>query len=270
MIKKTISSTNSCRFIINKPIDLNIAITYTLNWQPLIGTSAVDKSFIATMVSELASNIIKYATSGYIKLRSYEWPGTIEIEILAIDNGPGIGNIELAMQENFSSGGSLGLGLSGVQRIADKFEILSKVGQGTYVFARKNIMTDKRAKAAPTIKSQNVGTEATNPRMEAMPSKPSQMAISEPPIIKRMNFAFLYQAVFVLALSSLFKNALFKSFSKDARKDSKKKKCFFLAASSKRMMRLSHSTNLSLAISFVSKIVGSSMFELFNFFISSI
>ena len=142
MIKKTISSTNSCRFIINKPIDLNIAITYTLNWQPLIGTSAVDKSFIATMVSELASNIIKYATSGYIKLRSYEWPGTIEIEILAIDNGPGIGNIELAMQENFSSGGSLGLGLSGVQRIADKFEILSKVGQGTYVFARKNIKAD--------------------------------------------------------------------------------------------------------------------------------
>jgi len=142
MIKKSIASTNSCRFLINNPIDLNIAITYTLSWQALLGASAVDKSFIATMVSELASNIIKYATSGYIKLRSYEWPGTIEIEVLAIDNGPGIINVGLAMQEHFSSGGSLGLGLSGVKRIADEFEILSKVGQGTYVFARKTIKVD--------------------------------------------------------------------------------------------------------------------------------
>ena len=139
MLKKSISSTSSCRFLISQPIDLNIAITSTLSWQPLIGASAIDKSFIATIVSELASNIIKYAKSGYIKLRSYEWPGNIEIEVLAIDNGSGIANVELAMQEHFSSSGSLGLGLSGVKRIADDFEILSSVGHGTYIFARKNI-----------------------------------------------------------------------------------------------------------------------------------
>ena len=141
MLNDNVCST-SCRFHINEHIDLNIAITSTLSWQPLMGASAVDKSFIATIVSELASNIIKYATSGSIELRSYEWPGKVKIEVLAIDNGPGIANLNLAMQEHFSSGGTLGLGLSGVKRIADDFEIHSNVGHGTHVLALKNIKMD--------------------------------------------------------------------------------------------------------------------------------
>jgi len=141
MLKENISSTSS-RFFISDAIDLRIAITQTLNWQPLIGANEVDKSLIATMVSELASNIIKYAKSGYIELRSYEYPGNVDIEVFAMDNGPGIVNLKLAMQEHFSSGGTLGLGLSGVKRIADNFEILSNVGQGTRVLARKKIPID--------------------------------------------------------------------------------------------------------------------------------
>jgi anti-sigma regulatory factor (Ser/Thr protein kinase) len=139
--KENISTTNS-RFFIANHVDIKIAITQTLSWQPLLGASAVDKSLIATIVSELASNIIKYAKSGYIELCSYEWPGNIEIDVFAIDNGPGIINIKQAMQEHFSSGGTLGLGLSGVKRIADAFEIHSTVGHGTNVFARKNIKID--------------------------------------------------------------------------------------------------------------------------------
>ncbi|UOA06967.1 SpoIIE family protein phosphatase [Methylobacter sp. S3L5C] len=138
MLKENISSTNN-RFFIANHLDLTIAITQTLSWQPLLGASAVDKSFIATIVSELASNIIKYAKSGYIELRSYERPGNVEIDVVAIDNGPGIVNVKQAMQEHFSSGGTLGLGLSGVKRIADDFEIYSTVGYGTCVFARKKI-----------------------------------------------------------------------------------------------------------------------------------
>jgi anti-sigma regulatory factor (Ser/Thr protein kinase) len=141
-IHKENISTTSSRFLIANHVDLKIAITHTLSWQPLLGASAVDKSFIATIVSELASNIIKYAKSGYIELCSYELPGNVEIQVFAIDNGPGIANVKQAMQEHFSSGGSLGLGLSGVKRIADDFEIHSTVGYGTNVFARKNIKLD--------------------------------------------------------------------------------------------------------------------------------
>ena len=140
MSKKN-SPTANTRFLISEPIDLKIAITRTLNWEPLLGASSVDKSLIATIVSELASNIIKYASTGYLELRSYESPGNLEIEVLATDNGPGIVNLKLAMQEHFSSGGTLGLGLPGVKRIADHFEILSVVGQGTQVFVNKKIKT---------------------------------------------------------------------------------------------------------------------------------
>jgi anti-sigma regulatory factor (Ser/Thr protein kinase) len=141
MLKENIPSTSS-RFFIKEPIDLKIAITRTLSWQPLIGASAVDKSLIATLVSELASNIIKYATAGTIELRSYEWPGAVEIEVFAMDNGPGIANLNLAMQEHFSSSGTLGLGLSGIKRIADIFQMHSTVNHGTHVLAIKKINID--------------------------------------------------------------------------------------------------------------------------------
>ncbi len=141
MPEATICSTNE-RFLIAQNLDLKIAITRTLSWQPLLGASDVDKSLIATMVSELASNIIKYAKSGHIELCSYESPGKVEIEILATDKGPGIANLEQAMQEHFSSGGTLGLGLSGIKRIADEFEIQPNLSQGTRVLARKRIKVD--------------------------------------------------------------------------------------------------------------------------------
>jgi anti-sigma regulatory factor (Ser/Thr protein kinase) len=152
MLQDNVCSTN-CRLFINEQIDLNIAITHTLNWQPLTGANAVDKSLIATIISELASNIIKYANPGYIELRSYEWPGTVEIEVLATDTGPGIDNVEQAMQENFSSSGTLGLGLSGVKRIADAFDIHSNLGHGTCVFARKNIKVDTKIQVLSSTKA---------------------------------------------------------------------------------------------------------------------
>ena len=167
MHKENISTANS-RFLISEPIDLKIAITHTLNWHPLLGASAVDKSLIATIVSELASNIIKYATTGYLELRSYEWPGNVEIKILATDNGPGIVNLKLAMQEHFSSGGTLGLGLSGVKRIADEFEILSNVGEGTQVFARKNIKICARQ---PVIPSETVFDYSTTDKLASLRNK---------------------------------------------------------------------------------------------------
>ena len=59
------------------------------------------------------------------------------IEIEAVDRGPGIADCEAAMQDHFSSGGTLGLGLPGVKRMMDEFSLESTLGEGTRVTARK-------------------------------------------------------------------------------------------------------------------------------------
>lgn len=92
---------------------------------------------IATAVSELARNILKYAGSGEIRLRRVEGAGKRGIEIEAFDHGPGIVDCEAAMNDHYSSGGTLGLGLPGVRRMMDDFFLESEVGKGTRVTAVK-------------------------------------------------------------------------------------------------------------------------------------
>ncbi|MBF0528853.1 MAG: anti-sigma regulatory factor [Deltaproteobacteria bacterium] len=101
------------------------------------GFSATLQFLIATAVSELATNIIRYAGRGEITLRVIINDHRTGLEVVALDAGPGIENIEQAMQEHFSSGHSLGLGLPSVKRIMDEFTITSTPGQGTMIVARK-------------------------------------------------------------------------------------------------------------------------------------
>jgi len=101
------------------------------------GFDDTEQSLIATAVSELATNIIRYAGKGEVVLRLIHQPGREGIEIVAEDHGPGIRNIDKAMQEHFSTGNSLGLGLPSVKRLMDEFFINSKVGVGTLCIARK-------------------------------------------------------------------------------------------------------------------------------------
>jgi serine/threonine-protein kinase RsbT len=95
---------------------------------------------IATAVSELVRNIIKYAGSGEIRLRRVKKMGARGIEIEALDNGPGIADCEAAMQDHYSSSGTLGLGLPAVKRMMDDFSLESTPGEGTRVTARKWIV----------------------------------------------------------------------------------------------------------------------------------
>lgn len=127
------------RLLIATPLDLQIAVTRILNWAALSSASAVDRSLIASMASELGHNILKYAKSGYLELDRIETQSGVEIEVRAIDHGPGIRNLDQAMQEHFSTGGTLGLGLPGVRRMADRFAIASSEHTGTQVIAAKRI-----------------------------------------------------------------------------------------------------------------------------------
>lgn len=102
-----------------------------------IGFGEQASQTLVTVASELARNLLKYAVRGDLTLRLVSVDGHSGLEIVSNDRGPGIADIELVMTEHFSSGGSLGLGLPGVRRMMDEFEIDSAPGSGTCIAARK-------------------------------------------------------------------------------------------------------------------------------------
>ena len=101
------------------------------------GFNNSDLTVIATAISEVARNIVQYARTGEIILGVVQDGNKRGLRVEARDDGPGIPNIELAMQDGYSTGGGLGLGLPGTRRLMDELQINSKVGQGTTVVATK-------------------------------------------------------------------------------------------------------------------------------------
>jgi serine/threonine-protein kinase RsbT len=99
--------------------------------------SSSDLTVIAVAISEVARNILSYARTGEITLQLVEKNCRLGIMVVAEDAGPGIEDIGLALEDGFSTSGSLGLGLPGARRLVDEFEIRSDVGKGTTVILRK-------------------------------------------------------------------------------------------------------------------------------------
>jgi serine/threonine-protein kinase RsbT len=100
----------------------------------------VDQSRIATAVSELTRNIVRYASGGRgeVVIREITGPGDQPgVEIVVSDEGPGIADIELAMREGVSSSTGLGMGLPGTRRLMDEMTIESGAGRGTVITIRK-------------------------------------------------------------------------------------------------------------------------------------
>jgi serine/threonine-protein kinase RsbT len=102
-----------------------------------LGFGITDVTRIVTATSELARNVVLYAGSGVIRWRELGISGKVGVELTLEDNGPGITNIEQAMQEGYTTSGGLGLGLPGTKRLMDEFEIASEVGKGTRITVRK-------------------------------------------------------------------------------------------------------------------------------------
>jgi serine/threonine-protein kinase RsbT len=98
--------------------------------------SSSDLTVIAAAISEIARNLVSYAGRGEVWIRQAERDGRRGIEIEARDHGPGIRDVSLALQDGYSTSGSLGLGLPGARRLMDEFEIQSEVGKGTVVVMR--------------------------------------------------------------------------------------------------------------------------------------
>jgi serine/threonine-protein kinase RsbT len=102
-----------------------------------LGLSASEATLVATAISELARNIVNYARNGEIHISMVNDGGKRGISVVARDQGPGIADIKLALQAGYSTSSGLGLGLPGVRRIMDEFDIASESGRGTTITVTK-------------------------------------------------------------------------------------------------------------------------------------
>ena len=96
--------------------------------------TSTDQTLLATAISEVARNITTYAARGEVVLSVIrDDSGRHGIRVIARYDGPGIENVELALQDGYTSGGGLGLGLPGARRLVHEFDIETALGQGTTV-----------------------------------------------------------------------------------------------------------------------------------------
>jgi serine/threonine-protein kinase RsbT len=123
--------------VIRSDLDIVIARTMARDSAKLLGFGAIDQARIATAVSELARNIFLYAGTGTVTVREVEKPGRKGIEIVCEDQGPGIANIDVVMQDGYSTSRGMGMGLPGAKRLMDDFSIRSQEGVGTTITCRK-------------------------------------------------------------------------------------------------------------------------------------
>lgn len=128
---------NEIQVPINSDQDIVAARQKGRSLAAALGFSSGDATLIATAISELARNIITYAKSGEIRLTVINGSARQGIQLVARDQGPGIPDVQQALRDGFSTSGSLGLGLPGVRRLVDEFEIASEENRGTTVTAKK-------------------------------------------------------------------------------------------------------------------------------------
>src|SRR5690606_36405082 len=96
-----------------------------------IGMSLVNQTKIITAASELARNMLKYANGGKVLIEVVSKGRENGIKLVFEDKGPGIPDIKLALQDGYSTGKSLGLGMPGAKRLVSEFSVRSEVGKGT-------------------------------------------------------------------------------------------------------------------------------------------
>ena len=98
-----------------------------------LGFSVTDVTMIATAISEIARNITSYAGRGAVRVAVEEREGRTALVVRAEDDGPGIADIERALEDGYSTGRGLGLGLPGARRLMDRLIVESARGRGTVV-----------------------------------------------------------------------------------------------------------------------------------------
>ena len=125
------------QFQIESENDIVMARKIVRDTATALGFGLTDVTRIVTAASELTRNIYHYAKSGVVHWRALNQGAKVGLELTFEDRGPGIPDIDKAMEMGFSTGNGLGLGLPGAKRLMDEMTIASTVGQGTTVVVRK-------------------------------------------------------------------------------------------------------------------------------------
>lgn len=131
---RTRSESSSCRIELKREADISAARAEARRLCENAGASAFSMQKVTTIVSELARNIVLYAQQGNIELNFVNRERNSKIIVTAVDNGPGIPNINHILSGQYQSRTGLGKGLLGTKRLADRFQI-STGAQGTSVTA---------------------------------------------------------------------------------------------------------------------------------------
>jgi serine/threonine-protein kinase RsbT len=103
------------------------------NWAIDLGFGLVDQTKLVTAASELARNTVNYGGGGTVRIEAIDNAAHSGLQLIFQDHGPGIADVELALQDGYTTGDGLGLGLGGARRLANEFEISSHPGEGTRV-----------------------------------------------------------------------------------------------------------------------------------------
>ncbi|NQV55634.1 MAG: anti-sigma regulatory factor [Rhodospirillales bacterium] len=116
------------RFNIKNEKDVVLARSEVRAMARDLGFGVANQTRLATAISELTRNVLNYAGSGHCDLNDESTADLLSIRVVVEDNGPGIDNIDQAMQDGFTTGGSLGAGLPGTNRLVDEMKIESRPG----------------------------------------------------------------------------------------------------------------------------------------------
>ena len=106
-------------------------------WAVKLGFNLLDQTKLVTATSELARNTVIYGGGGLMKAESLTNGSRQGLQLTFEDQGPGISDIDLALQDGYTTGDGLGYGLGGAKRLVNEFEIVSQPGEGTRVSITK-------------------------------------------------------------------------------------------------------------------------------------
>jgi serine/threonine-protein kinase RsbT len=138
--------TDEIRVVIAGDADLVTARAEARAMAERLGFPRPDPTLIATAISEIARNIVVHSGNGEIVLKPFEDASRYGLVVIATDQGPGIRDVDAALQDDYSGRGGLGLGLPGARRLMDEFEVVSDAETGTTVTMKKWRFRDELAR----------------------------------------------------------------------------------------------------------------------------
>jgi serine/threonine-protein kinase RsbT len=137
MLPATTNVTATETVFVGHEKDIMLLVALIRQQSSQVGLTSLDQTKLITATSELTRNMLNYADQGQVIIDQLTRGKQRGVRLTFADNGPGIANIEQAMENGYSSGLGLGLGLPGTRRLMDEFHIASVVGQGTTITIAK-------------------------------------------------------------------------------------------------------------------------------------